>query len=230
MEPRNAFAWKKHNERIAIDGGSREQRKKSSLPGQSFELIVRFRYDFLRGGWSISAARGYTLAAPNNMWTERSWWDRRDYYAPPGGGHRAATFGMGEVERKGLGRGIEIKAGRNRDHEGNERVKQRFRSSKEDRGLWGGGRVRDLRVKEADRRVYRDPREDNWVITAIVDHLGGLRNDHNRFWKSHSYLPTILRLFSDKGLSCACTPRDASVRDQDYNRKPPANGRRMATV
>lgn len=33
-----------------------------------------------------------------------------------------------------MGRGIEIKAGRGRGHEGNERVKQRFRSSDEDEG------------------------------------------------------------------------------------------------
>lgn len=64
-------------------------------------------------------------------------------------------------------RGIEIKAGRNRGHEGNERVKQRFRSRDEDSGKRGVGsrdggvsRVRDLRVKEADRRVP-GPREDN---------------------------------------------------------------------
>lgn len=35
-------------------------------------ISLRFRAD--------SLVRGY--AAPNNMWTSRSWWDRRDYYAP----------------------------------------------------------------------------------------------------------------------------------------------------
>lgn len=41
---------------------------------------------------------------------------------------------------EGVGEGIEIKAGRNRGHEGSERVKQRFRPSDEDRG-WGRGLV-----------------------------------------------------------------------------------------
>lgn len=59
----------------------------------------------------------------------------------------------GRCGGEGVGRGIEIKAGRGRGHEGSERVKQRFRSSDEDEGWWGGGRVRDLRVKEADRRI-----------------------------------------------------------------------------
>lgn len=48
------------------------------IAGQSFELIVRFRYDSVPILWCVAMP----LAAPNNMWTSRSWWDRRDYYAP----------------------------------------------------------------------------------------------------------------------------------------------------
>lgn len=77
-KPHGAFDSKKQQTYRAITGWKPRATREVIIAGQSFELIVRFRYDSVPIPWCVAMP----LAAPNNMWTSRSWWDRRDYYAP----------------------------------------------------------------------------------------------------------------------------------------------------
>lgn len=77
-EPHGTFDSKKQQTYRAITGWKPRATREVIIAGQSFELIVRFRYDSVPILWCVAMP----LAAPNNMWTSRSWWDRRDYYAP----------------------------------------------------------------------------------------------------------------------------------------------------